>query len=157
MRRIDAALVVVSLAMVGAWFVLRRGPAEPEPGSSGARPPQPRPVSRRTSAAPTPPPGRTPPSRPTPAAESVPGLTVEADVPGADVFVDRVYKGQAPLTISGIAPGPHRINVSAEGYDGYAETIEVSGAPQGLAVRLKQVRLDAGLDVVHKHGLGSCR
>jgi hypothetical protein len=81
---------------------------------------------------------------------------VETDVPDADVFVDRVYKGKAPLVLSDVAPGSHRINVSAEGYDGYVETVEVTGADQLVSVRFKQVRLAAALDVVHKHGIGSC-
>ena len=85
------------------------------------------------------------------------GLTIDADIAGADVFVDREYKGKAPLTVTGIAPGPHRLNVSAEGYEGFAEMVDVSGDPQVLAVRLKQVRLNVGLEVVHKHAIGSCR
>lgn len=156
MRRLDAALVVVSLAMVGAWLVLRRGPAVPEPaGRVTARATSSRPPSRQTPATPPPLAGRIPPP-PLRTCEGA-GLTVETDVPGADVFVDRVYKGQAPLTITGVAPGPHRLNVSAEGHDGYADTVEVTGQPQTVAVRLKQVRLDVGIDVVHKHGFGSCR
>jgi hypothetical protein len=71
--------------------------------------------------------------------------------------VDRVFKGKAPLVLTDVAPGPHRINVPVEGYDGYAETVDVTGASQSLAVRFKQVRLAAGVDVVHKHGIGSCR
>jgi hypothetical protein len=82
---------------------------------------------------------------------------VDADVPDADVFVDRVYMGKAPLVLTDVAPGPHRINVSAEGFDGYAETFDVTGATQSLSVRLKPVRLAAGVDVVHKHAIGSCR
>ena len=78
-------------------------------------------------------------------------------MPEADVFVDREYKGKAPLVLTDVAPGPHRINVSAEGQDGYAETVEVTGESQTLSVRLRQVRLAASLDVVHKHAIGSCR
>ena len=71
--------------------------------------------------------------------------------------MDRVYKGKAPLVLTDVAPGPHRINVSAEGYDGYAETVEVTGESQTVSVRFKPVRLAASLEVVHKHGIGSCR
>jgi hypothetical protein len=91
-----------------------------------------------------------------PSGRAAAGLRVEADVPGADVFVYREFKGKAPLTIGGVAAGPHRLNVSAEGYDGYADTIDVTGRAQTVAVRLKEVRLEAGVDVVHKHGMGSC-
>jgi hypothetical protein len=94
---------------------------------------------------------------PAPSGKAASGLRVEADVAGADVFVDREFKGRAPLTIGGVAAGPHRLNVSAEGYDGYAETIDVTGRAQTVAVRLKDVKLAAGVDVVHKHGMGSCR
>jgi hypothetical protein len=150
-----AAAVLVGVAAHGL-----RGRA-PEPGRLAATARATRPVATPAVAAPG---ARI---RPTPAdgARRVPrsmapaptGLAVEVDVPGADVFVDRVYKGKAPLTLTGVAPGPHRLNVSAEGYDGYAETVEISGGAQTLVVRLKGVRLDAAIDVVHKHALGSCR
>ena len=158
MRRVDVALIAITLVLGGVWFYLRRPAPEPEPaGSVSARA-----TTARTPGRATPAPARS--SRPAgPRASGEPdepapeGLRVEADVPGADVFVDRVYKGKAPLVLTDVAPGSHRINVSAEGYDGYAETVEVTGASQSLAVRFKQVRLAASLDVVHKHGIGSCR
>ena len=61
------------------------------------------------------------------------------------------------MTAASVKPGTHRINVSAEGYDGVAETIEVSPGPRDLMLKLKEVRLDATLDVVHKHRLGECK
>jgi len=159
MRRLDVALIAITLVLGGVWFYLRRQGPEPEPaGSVSARAT----TSARTTGRATPVPGRS--SRPAgPRASGQPdepapeGLRVEADVPGADVFVDRVYKGKAPLVLTDVAPGSHRINVSAEGYDGYAENVDVTGASQSLAVRFKPVRLAASLDVVHKHGIGSCR
>jgi hypothetical protein len=38
----------------------------------------------------------------------------------------------------------------------YAETLEVGAGPRDVNVRFKQVRLAEALDVVHRHGLGSC-
>ena len=159
MRRLDTVLIALTLVLGTVWLFLRRSTPAPEPaGRVSARSTAPaRPVGQAT------PRTLSRPSRPSaPRASGAPdlaaaGLGVEADVPGADVFVDREYKGKAPLVITGVAPGAHRINVSAEGYDGYAETVDVTGGSQTLTVRLKTVRLAAGLDVVHKHAIGSCR
>jgi hypothetical protein len=83
-------------------------------------------------------------------------LTVTADVPGAQVFIDRRFIGNAPATADDLEPGPHRLNVSADGFDGIAETIEVQAGPQEMSVRFREVRLDAALAVVHRHRIGSC-
>jgi hypothetical protein len=84
-------------------------------------------------------------------------LQIAADVPGAQVFIDREYVGLAPVTAPNVAPGTHTINVSAPGYEGVAETIEVSPGPRDIAIKLREVRLDSRIDVVHRHGMGSCR
>lgn len=84
-------------------------------------------------------------------------LSVDADVPGAQVFVDRVFLGKTPLTTTDVKAGSHRLNVSAEGYDGIAQTIDVKPGMQRVTVKLREVRLDVRLDVVHKHRMGSCR
>ena len=82
---------------------------------------------------------------------------IESDVPGALVFVDRQYLGTTPLETTAVAPGPHHLNVSADGYEMYSETIEVPRGPAAIQVRLADVRLDASVEVVHKHAIGSCR
>jgi hypothetical protein len=84
-------------------------------------------------------------------------LRVDADVPGANVFLDRKFLGTTPVETSGFSPGTHRLNVSADGYEMYAETLELGSGPHELTVRFKEVRLDEKLSVVHKHGVGSCR
>jgi hypothetical protein len=84
-------------------------------------------------------------------------LRVDADVPGANVFLDRRFLGTTPLETTEFTPGSHRLNVSAEGQDMYAETIEIPAEGREVVVRFKEVRLDEALDVVHKHGVGSCR
>jgi PEGA domain-containing protein len=151
------ALILVTLVLGTVWFFLRWQAPHPEPaGSLSARATGS--VRSAGKATPGPGTGSSRSSRPRATAEPArPGLGVEADVPDADVFVDRVYKGKAPLVLTDVAPGPHRINVSAEGYDGYAETVEVTGGSQTVSVRFKPVRLAASLEVVHKHGIGSCR
>jgi hypothetical protein len=86
-----------------------------------------------------------------------PRLSVSADVPGAQVFLDREFVGEAPLVIPDVPAGRHRVNVSAKGYDPYREDIEVAPGVNEVLVRFKEVRLDEALAVKHKHGLGSCR
>ena len=84
-------------------------------------------------------------------------LTIDSDVPGAQVFIDREYVGVTPVTAPNIAPGAHRINISAQGFEGLAEEVDVEPGPRGLMFRFKEVRLDVVLDVVHKHRIGSCK
>lgn len=84
------------------------------------------------------------------------GLRVDSDVAGASVFLDRKFVGKTPLEIEGVEPGPHRLNVSAEGYDMHLETVEVNDQAREVLVRFKEVRLDEAVAVVHRHGLGSC-
>jgi len=86
-----------------------------------------------------------------------PRLSVTADVTGAQVFLDRKFVGEAPVVIRDVEPGPHRLNVSAEGYEGYAEDIQVAPGANEISVLFKEVRLDESLAVKHKHGMGSCQ
>jgi hypothetical protein len=154
-----AALVVVAIAL--ALWVLARPPG----GAPKAPPIAPRagtsPSPRPTPAAPAVPEAR---ATPRPRAETRPGapaalatLRVDADVPGANVFLDHKFLGTTPVETRELEPGPHRLNVSAEGYDMHAETIELAAGPSEVVVRFKEVRLDERLDVTHKHGVGSCR
>jgi len=84
-------------------------------------------------------------------------LRIETDVPGAQVFIDRQFIGTAPVTAANVKPGTHQLNVSAEGFDGIARSIDVEPGPRDVMIRFKEVRLDARLAVVHKHRMGSCR
>ena len=150
-----AAFVVLAAAVV---LVLMRREA-PAPAAKPTRPPvaRPTPVATPKPEA-SPEPVRRPRKGATPAPESArgPRLRVTADVPGASVFVDRRHVGMAPLEIDDVTPGSHRINVSAEGYEMFGETVEVGEATTEVSVRFKEVRLDESLAVVHKHGMGSC-
>ena len=150
------AVVIIALAAVS--LLIFRRPASTTPPVTLAPGP-----ARRATASPT-------PRLPSPSARQgrrtaavtaeaagPPGLAVEADVPGADVFVDREYKGKAPITIRGLAPGTHHLNVAAEGFDGYSDSVEVTGTAQTVSVRLKDVTLDVSVDVAHKHTFGSCQ
>jgi len=84
-------------------------------------------------------------------------LHIASDIVGAQVFIDRNYIGVTPVTSPEIALGAHRLNIMAQGYDSIAETIEVEQGPRDMQFNFKEVRLDAAIDVVHKHRLGSCK
>jgi hypothetical protein len=101
-----------------------------------------------------------PADAPVPAAEAVAPthgtLRVSTDVPGAQVFLDRTFIGAAPVTIPNVTPGPHRLNVSAEGFDGIARELDVQPGPADVTVNLREVKLNVAATVIHKHRVGSC-
>jgi hypothetical protein len=107
----------------------------------------PRPKKKAEPAAPPP---------PEPVAPTAGELTIDSDVSGAMVFLDRKYIGIAPVTAKDVTPGKHHLNVTAEGYDGHSESIEVVAGPATVTVTFKEIRLFETIDVVHKHAMGSC-
>jgi hypothetical protein len=169
--RVLAIAAVAAVLVLGAgWYLIGRAPrpstggpvaAEPAPTTDAARE-RPEPVTppaaenRRESSAPRAS-TEAPPVAPLPPAPDAGTLRVDSDVPGAEVFLDRQLVGRVPVTIPNVAPGPHRLNVSAEGFEGTAETIEVAPGPRDIMVRFREVRLEAALPVVHKHRVGSCK
>ena len=120
------------------------------PGPTTAAPRRP----RRAEAAPA-----APATAPEPAAAApeLGTLRIEADVPNAQVFIDRKFIGTAPVTAEAVTPGTHQLNVSAEGFEGIARTIDVEPGPRDIAIRFREVRLNASIAVVHKHRMGSCK
>jgi hypothetical protein len=148
-----ATLVAAGLGLSG-WLLGRREPEGPR------RPPA---VTRAT-----PSPARSTPglsaspsreaSAPRPARTSrLAPLRVEADVPDASVFVDQRFVGKAPVDLSDLPPGPHRLNVSADGYALHGEEVDVGTEPRTIRVLFTEVRLAESLAVIHKHAVGSCR
>ena len=83
-------------------------------------------------------------------------LRIDSDVPGAQVFLDRQFVGAAPVVAENVAPGSHQLNVSAQGFDSVATAIDVVPGERQIVVKLREVRLDSSLDVIHKHRFGSC-
>jgi len=172
-QALGVLLTGVVVAGAAAAFVLTR-PAEPPKAVARAEPPAtralvkeepkvetpaPKPVAPRANAAPAPAPEPAPSAAPAPAA-TAPLLGVihfDSDVPGAKVFIDREFVGVAPVTATDLKPGPHRLNVSLPPYEPILETIEVAPGPRDIVFKFKEVRLDAKLDVVHKHRIGSCK
>jgi hypothetical protein len=167
---VGGSLVIV--AVIGIWLVsvFRGGqPAEPATAKPAAAPaaaapapsaPQPattieasreaRPRPKKKEAAPAPQPA------PEPAAPTTGELHIDTDVPGAMVFVDRKFVGNAPVTAKDLAPGRHQLNVTAEGFDSYSEPVDVAVGSADVMVRFKEIRLKEAVDVVHKHTMGSC-
>jgi hypothetical protein len=84
-------------------------------------------------------------------------LQIDSDVPGAQVFVNRAFVGETPVSVPNLDPGSYQVNVSAKGYDSIARTVDVTPGTVDLHVRFREVRLDVRINVVHKHRFGSCR
>ena len=162
---VGAIAVVV---IIGAVFMMRGSKPEPvaetpaAPAASRIVPKKvepPVPVTtpdapKRTDAkkpAPAPP---SPP--PPPAAPTLASLTLESDVPGASVFIDRQFVGNTPLSLAKLDPGTKRVQLTATGFDSVQKTIDLKPGPNAITIRIKEVSLSARTPVVHKHGIGSC-
>jgi hypothetical protein len=174
MRRV--LICVLLLLVVGGAVAIWRStvpePAAPAhvatttPERAASAPPLPAPAP--TVAEPAAPPEATPrrrrdlpkPAAPVEVAAAAPALGtlhIDSDVPGAQVFIDRRFVGVTPWTETDVAPGAHRVNLVAAGYESLAENVEVVPGPRDLMFKFKEIRLDATLAVVHKHRMGSCR
>ena len=172
--RVLAIAAVCAAVVIGLFFVLvpRRPmpaaapsaevaapaarPAEaPAPGPASAPPAAaPRARAERPAAAPAPAPAASPNVEVVPDAGT---LRIETDVPNAQVFLDRQFVGTAPVTAANVKPGSHQLNVSAEGFDGIARSIDVEPGTKDLMIRFREVKLDTRIAVVHKHRIGSCK
>ena len=120
-------------------------PSTPEPAPLSAPPP----VAVAPVAETLPPVAEAPPD--------VGTLRIDSDVPGAQVFIARQFVGAAPVVAENVTPGSHQLNVSAAGFDSIATAIDVVPGEREIVVKLREVRLDSSLDVIHKHRFGSCR
>lgn len=159
--------VLAVVAGVGVVFLLRGGP-EPAPvPAANASAPAPRVVAKKLDTAPVaaaprkaapkktePKPAE--PAAPPPAAPTLASLALESDVPGASVFIDRQFVGTTPLTLDKLAPGSKQLQLTADGFGSVQRTVELAAGPNAVTVRIKEVRLDAKVPVVHKHAMGSC-
>ena len=121
-------------------------------------PPAPEPEPEPTPEVPAPVATESEPASPAPAVEAPAPvvLRVTSDVDGADVFVDREFVGKTPFESGAISPGPHRVNVSAPGYEGFSDDIEIDDGVTVLDATFKRVSLDQRVAVVHKHRFGDC-
>ena len=172
MNRPAIAIISIGAGVLAGVLItynmMHSRPEAPAPVTTTAVPAPP-PASRTASAAAAAPAARRAPATRVEAVPAVPEpaaaeaaplvgvLRIDSDVPGAQIFIDREFVGSAPATVPGVKPGTHRINVSAAGYEGVAETVDVSPGSRDIMIKLREVRLNATLDVVHKHRIGSCR
>jgi hypothetical protein len=164
-------LAAVGFVAVAAVIVLRMNAPEPEEPAVAVAAPVAAPAPPPAAAAPepaAPEPRPVPPApvatapiveAPPPAVDAPPTvglLYIESDVPGAQVFIDRQFIGSAPVIAEDISPGPHQLNVSAQGFDSVVSSINVVPGERTILIKLREVQLDASIDVVHKHRFGSC-
>jgi len=166
-----AAFVAAGVAILvsaGIVFMVGRDEPEPAPAAAPAASPAPAPVARK--AEPPPAPAAEPaaprkaapkPAAPAaaPVAEAAPTLatlTLESDVPGASVFIDRQFVGNTPLTLDKLEPGSKRLQLTATGFDSVQKTVDLVAGPNAITVRIKEVSLNVKVPVVHKHAMGSC-
>ena len=127
--------------------------ATPPPAEVSRAPERPEPEPEAT-VEPEPAPERVVPTPP-PLPEPV-RLRITSDVEDADVFIDRQYVRKTPFESSDVARGPHRVNVSAPGHDGFSQDVDIGDAVTHLNVAFTIVRLDERVAVVHKHRFGDC-
>jgi hypothetical protein len=163
-------LAIVAAIAIGGGVVFFMRDSAPEPAEAPAASAPSRIVSRKVEppspyvgeapkkAAPrkTEPPPAPRPAPPVPEAPTLASLTLESDVPGASVFIDRQFVGNTPLSLDKLQPGTKRVQLTATGFDSVQKTIELNPGPNAVTMRVKEVALSARTAVVHKHGIGSC-
>jgi hypothetical protein len=172
-RTLLTVLVVAGSAAAAYFLFAPPGGDDPAPIAAAADPPtvrapapQPEPEADPVEEPSAPPPDAPPVPDPEPAPIAVepsvpesrlePLLRVASDVPGASVFLDRRFLGTTPFETAEVPLGPHRLNVSSEGYEGFSQDIEIGDNMVSVDVRFLEVRLAVSVDVVHKHRFGSC-
>ena len=174
---VTARFTLVGLFLIGcgvATYFLMSPTGERTPAGAATDPPRtttrgpepgPEPVPEPTTPEVEPEPETEPEAEPIPTATAEPTapesrldplLRVAADVTGAYVFIDRQFVVTTPCVPYDVRLGPHRVNVSAEGHEGFAQNIDVGDDPVVIAGRVLEIRLDASVAVTHKHRFGSC-
>ncbi len=135
------ALLLIVIGVV--WYSMSRPPSPPV--ASASHEVESEPAEESTAAA-----------RPPATARAT--LRVEANVPRAKVALDGKERGPAPLEIANLAPGRHKLQVSAEGYETRTETVDLKGGRRDLKIDLtaRAANLGEGVAVKHKHRIGSC-
>jgi hypothetical protein len=169
----NRAILVAAIAilLIGAGFFLMRSsapvapvaldaPVAPAPSRIVPKkvdPPSPIVTEAPSKAAPKKAePGPAPAPAPVAAAPTLASLTLDSDVPGASVFIDRQFVGNTPLSLDKLQPGSKRVQLTATGFDSVQKTIDLNPGPNAITIRVKEVSLSARTPVVHKHGMGSC-
>ena len=75
-------------------------------------------------------------------------LVVETNIARAEVYIDSIYQGLTPLTITGIAPGLRRVEIVKDGYYRTARTVRIT---RGKKTTLySELRADNGRTFGHR-------
>ena len=53
-------------------------------------------------------------------------ISISSDPSGANIYLDGMYKGTAPTTISGLLSGSHTIRLEKDGYEDFSESVSVT-------------------------------
>jgi len=64
-------------------------------------------------------------------------ITVESNVPGADIEIDGAFVGNTPSTVS-VAPGSHQIAVKKKGFSDWTKILKVTSGSVHLNAELEQ-------------------
>lgn len=74
-------------------------------------------------------------------------LNVFSTPSGADVYINGVYKGKTPLSVSDLSAGSYNVRVTLSGYEDYYETVYLeSGDVKQLNVTLKPISSEINID-----------
>jgi hypothetical protein len=165
-RAVLIGAAVVALVGIGAVFLMRDVPAPVSAPAPRAAAPAPTPTPAKTAAPAKAPAAKTPrkatpkpalaPVAAAPAAPRLATLTLDSDVPGAAVFIDRQFVGNTPLSLDKLEPGSKRLQLTATGFDSVQKSIDLAPGANTITIRIKEVSLNVKVPVVHKHGMGSC-
>ena len=166
MKAVLFGVVLILLIGIGAVFLMRDVPApasalNPRSAAPAAAPAPAKkatPSAARGAGAPpkTVPKKAAAPVVTEPAAPKLATLTIDSDVPGASVFIDRQFVGNTPLSLDRLDPGTRRLQLTATGFDSVQKSIDLVPGANSITVRIKEVSLNAKIPVVHKHRMGSC-
>lgn len=77
----------------------------------------------------SPAPEDTPPATP-PATPTTGSVEVSSDPPGAEVYLDNVYRGTTPVTVTG-EPGPHTLVLRLRDYQPWTKSIVIESGARG--------------------------
>lgn len=66
-------------------------------------------------------------------------VTVEANIPGARVYVDGAFRGVSPVRAEDLACGEHYVGIQATGYQAYVEKVTVGAGEVSAAVSVQMM------------------
>ncbi len=57
-------------------------------------------------------------------------LTISSSPPGSEIYLDGVYRGTTPLTISDVPEGFHTLELQCHGYSSWSTSVEINGGTE---------------------------